>query len=181
MYLKGKQISILQLLCLGLYYCIAVYLPKSGQLCNLGGRLRFFLCKRIFKKCGNNVNVERGAVFGLGTEIEVGNNSGLGINCIIPNGTIIGKDVMMGPNCYIHPNNHCYSRLDIPMNKQGHTEKQVVVIEDDVWIGRNVTILPGRHISKGSIIATCCCLTKDFPEYSVIGGVPSKLIKSRLS
>lgn len=88
---------------------------------------------------------------------------------------------MMGPNCYIHRRNHTFARTDIPMNKQGFSEPKSVVIEDDVWIGRDVTIMVGRRISKGSIIAANCVLTKDFPEYSIIGGNPSKFIRSRLT
>ena len=53
------------------------------------------------------------------------------------------------------------------------------VVGNDVWIGRDVLMMPGRTISDGSIIAGGCVLTKDFPEYSVVGGNPSKLIKSR--
>lgn len=137
------------------------------------------ICKHIFEYCGKNVNIERGAYFGAGTKIRIGDNSGLGVNCVIPNGSIIGENVMMGPNCYIHERNHAFDRIDIPMINQGYASRKPVVIEDDVWIGRDVTITVGRHISKGSIIAANCVLTKDFPEYSIIGGNPSKLIRSR--
>lgn len=61
----------------------------------------------------------------------------------------------------------------------GHCGKKQTIIEDDAWIGRDVTMTPGRTIKKGSIIAACTMLTKDFPEYSIVGGNPSKLIKSR--
>ena len=54
------------------------------------------------------------------------------------------------------------------------------IIEDDVWIGRGVMMTPGRVVKRGSVIAAGCVLCKDFPEYSVIGGNPSKFIKSRL-
>ena len=87
---------------------------------------------------------------------------------------------MMAPNCVIFYQNHETSRLDIPMNKQGATPPKQVVIDDDVWIGQNVLIMPGRHISIGTIIAAGTVLCKDFPEYSVVGGNPSKLIKSRI-
>jgi maltose O-acetyltransferase len=69
------------------------------------------------------------------------------------------------------------------MNQQGfkgNGSNILTVIEDDVWIGMNVLITPGRYIKKGSIIAAGCVLCKNFPEYSIIGGNPSKLIKSRL-
>lgn len=144
-----------------------------------GKKVRYFLVKNIFKKCGKNVNVEYGANFGSGREIEIGDNSGIGVNACIPSNTIIGRDVMMAPNCYIFANNHSYERIDIPMNKQGGTKRLQTIIEDDVWIGRNVLMTPGRHISKGSIIAAGCVLCKDFPEYSIVGGNPSKLIRYR--
>ena len=54
-----------------------------------------------------------------------------------------------------------------------------VVIEDDVWIGGHVIINAGRRIRKGTIIAAGSVVTKDFPEYSIIGGNPVKLIKIR--
>ena len=54
-----------------------------------------------------------------------------------------------------------------------------IIIGNDVWIGRDVHMTPGRTIADGSIIAMCAVLTKDFPPYSVVGGNPAKLIKSR--
>lgn len=164
-----------------LYYGIAYYLPPSFS--KLGGAfskwLRYQCVRWLFKECGKNVNVERKAFFGTGSEICIGDNSGMGINSMIPNGSIIGKNVMMGPNCFIHSTNHNFDRLDIPMNQQGETEALPVIIEDDVWIGQNVTIMRGRHIATGSIIAANCVLTKDFPPYSIVGGNPGKLIKTR--
>ena len=67
----------------------------------------------------------------------------------------------------------------MPMLEQGYQESLTLTIEDDVWIGRDVLIMPGRTISQGSIIAGGCVLTKDFPPYSIVGGNPSRLIKSR--
>lgn len=86
---------------------------------------------------------------------------------------------MMGPNCFILRNNHIFDRIDIPMCHQGHTPVISTIIEDDVWIGRDVLMTPGRYIKQGCIIAAGCILCKDFPEYSIIGGNPSKLIRSR--
>lgn len=86
----------------------------------------------------------------------------------------------MGPNCVILPHNHNFNRTDIPMCHQGLAPKLQTRIEDDVWIGRDVLMTPGRVIKKGSIIAGGCVLCKNFPEYSVVGGNPSKLIKSRI-
>lgn len=175
------MINIKRLLCRYLYYYFAQYLPVSYNplFGKLSKKIRYTICKNIFAYCGENVNIERKANFGSGSELKIGNNSGLGVNCVVPPNTIIGNNVMMGPNCYVHHRNHAFSRTDIPMRLQGYTDAQPLIIDDDVWIGRDVSILVGRHISKGSIIAANCVLTKDFPEYSIVGGNPSRLIRFR--
>lgn len=150
--------------------------PVFGK---LSRNLRYLCVKKIFKFCGKNVNIERGASFGNGFDLEIGDNSGLGRYSHVPPNIIIGKDVMMAPNVFIFYLNHKFENIDIPMRKQGITKKKAVIIEDDVWIGRGVYIMPGRKILKGSIIAAGTVLTKDYPEYSIIGGNPSKLIRSR--
>lgn len=56
-----------------------------------------------------------------------------------------------------------------------------VIIEDDVWIGANVTILKGVTIGRGSVVAAGAVVVKSCPPYSIIGGVPAKVIKSRFT
>ena len=82
---------------------------------------------------------------------------------------------------YKKNNGYNYDRIDIPMNKQGETSHLVTVVEDDIWIGASVLINLGRRVSQGPIVAAGCVLTKDYSSYSIIGGNPSMLIKSRLS
>lgn len=131
---------------------------------------------------GGGTNIERMAWFGKGTEIELGDNSGIGINCHIHPNTKIGRDVMMGPNCYMLDSTHKFDRTDISMREQGKktvAERCQVIIEDDVWIGRDVMILSSKTIKRGSIIGARTVLTKNFPEYSIVGGNPSRLIRNR--
>lgn len=181
---RKKNIRLSQMFFLALYYGIAQYLPSStfvfcriGKLSNL---FRFYCVKHIFKKCGKHVNIERKAHFASGVDVEIGNYSGIGANAQIPNGTIIGDYVMMGPNCFILDVNHNTSSIQCPMCQQGMTEKKVTHIGNDVWIGRDVHMTPGRTISDGTIVAMAAVLTKDFPPYSIVGGNPAKIIKSRL-
>ena len=174
---NNRYLSIKKYIALALYYGFARWLPSYGFLSGKG--IRRFLCKRIFRYCGKEVNIERNAYFGSGKNIELGDYSGIGINAVIPSDTIIGKYVMMGPNCYILSENHRFDNINKPMMLQGSTIAKPTVIEDDVWIGRDVLMTPSRHISKGSIIAARCVLTKDFPDYSIVGGNPSKLIRMR--
>lgn len=177
MNIKGKKISFKQLFYLTLYYSVAI---RMGGGKSLGRKMRVVCARNIFKYCAPHVNIERGAIFGVGLDIELGEHSGLGKNCYIPSNTKIGDNVMMGPNCYIFDRNHGHDRTDIPMIRQGMEEKKQTIIEDDVWIGRNVMMTPGRHLKKGTIIAAGCVLCKDFPEYSIVGGNPSRLIKRRI-
>ena len=69
--------------------------------------------------------------------------------------------------------------LEQPMWKQGFTPPRAVIIEDDVWIGARVTILPGVHIGKGSVLGAGSVITADVPPYAVVGGNPARVLKYR--
>ena len=143
------------------YYGIARWLPASYK---IGGRwakkVRYECCKHIFKSIGRNVNIEHGAWFGDGHGIEIGDNSGIGINAHILNNTIIGRDVMMGANCYMLESLHIFDRTDISMLEQGgRMTRDQVIIGDDIWIAYNVTI-PSFGIVK---LFTDCLSVYDVP------------------
>lgn len=172
--------KISRLLFTVLYYSFARWLPVSYM---PGGKIakkfRVFCCRHIFEYCGKNVNVERGASFGKGDKVRLGNNSGIGVNARIKRNTIIGNDVMMGPGFVVQESRHSFDRTDIPMSHQPVLPHQQVIIEDDVWIGADVMIIGNRTVSNGSILAARTVLVKNFPPYSIIGGNPSRLIKNR--
>lgn len=182
MKLKGVNFSVKKLVCLMLYYGFATYLPDSysGVFGKLSNRLRVFLCKRIFKKCGKIRTINRKVSFASGRNIEIGDDSGIGANTTLPSNTIIGSNVILSRRCFILNRNHSFDRTDIPIIEQGFKEMKQTVIEDDCWIGMNSLLTPGRWVKKGTIVAMGSVLTKDFPEYSIVGGNPAKLIKSRL-
>ena len=180
---KHLEFNVKQLLALFIYKTILIWLPGSYSpiIGIVPRKLRFWCCKHIFMECGKNVNIERKANLGsgFGFKLKIGNNSGIGINCTLPREIEIGENVMMGPDCYFLSNNHAFDDLETPMVFQGNTKHKKTIIEDDVWIGRQSIITSGRTIKRGSIIAAGSVLTKDFPEYSIIGGNPAKLIRSR--
>ncbi|MGM9869238.1 MAG: acyltransferase [Sodaliphilus sp.] len=174
--------NIIKYCCLVIYYAFAQFLP-NGYVPIIGKPsrcLRRLLCKIIFKSCGNGVNIERRVYFGKGFHIVIGNHSGIGPYSKVPDDIVIGEYVMMAPHCTILTYNHIFDDVEVPMCQQGRSRKSTI-IEDDVWIGQDVLFTPGRYVSKGSIIAARCVLTKDFPPFSVVGGNPSKFIKSRLN
>ena len=65
------------------------------------------------------------------------------------------------------------------MREQGFSEALPVVIGDDVWIGRRAMIMPGVKIGNGVVVAAGAVVTKDVPDFAIVGGVPAKILKIR--
>ena len=159
-------------------YLFAAHLPESFFWINIGQkRIRAFCGKLILAKCGKHVNIEKGAQFP--STVELGDYSGIGIRAQINGKAVIGKNVMMGPDVCMYARNHAFDRTDIPMNQQGFTPEKPIVIEDDVWIGARVIILPGVHIGTGAVVGAGAVVTKDVPDYAVVGGNPARILKMR--
>lgn len=161
-----------------LYYPFAKHLPESYSSIHLGQKQLRALCGRLMlSECGIDVNIERNAVFSR--LVTLGDYSGIGVNAKIYGECHIGKYVMMGEDVTIITRNHAFSRTDIPMMRQGFYDDQPVTIDDDVWIGDRVLILPGVHVGQGSIIAAGAVVTKDVPPYVIVGGSPAHIIRKR--
>jgi galactoside O-acetyltransferase len=114
--------------------------------------------------------------------IEIGNHVSFNANVYVnacSGGTIrIGNDVLVGPNVVLRASDHRFDDLTRPIRMQGHTAK-TIVIEDDVWLGSNVTVVGGVRIGRGSVIAAGAVVTSDVAPYSIVGGVPARLIRKR--
>lgn len=176
-----KGVSLKQLVCIALYYGIAYHLPNSyGFIGKWPNMFRIFLCKRIFKKCGDIKTINKHVRFGSGRRIEIGDGSGIGANTELPSDTIIGNNTIISRNIYILARNHRHSRTDIPIKLQGYEPDKQTIIGNDCWIGMNSLLTPGRSVKDGTIVAMGSVLTKDFPPYSIVGGAPAKFIKSRI-
>lgn len=161
-----------------LLWFIAKRLPVSAK-AKWAQKLRAVCGKLLLAKCGKEVNIEKNANFAYA--VELGDYSGLGINCTISGRTLIGAHVMMGPDVCILTKNHRFDRIDIPMDQQGMSNEKPVTICDDVWIGTRVIILPGVTIGTGAVIGAGAVVTKDVPPYAIVGGAPAKLLKYRFS
>ena len=142
---------------------------------------------KIYKNCGiyhkeniwisDNVTISFGC-FISPLDLHVGENSWLGNNNFICGNVTIGRNVAIGPNVIIPGANH-----DIKVNKDtsmGNTLKILgTVIEDDVWIGGNASILDGVTVGKGAVIGAGSVVTKNIPAFSIAVGNPAKVIGQR--
>jgi len=138
-------------------------------------------------KIGNNVTILRntiiectGVIRCLGEGLIIGNNVGISQNCFIQvRGKIsIGNNVIFGPGVSLFSENHNFSDLTKYINEQGETRKGIN-IEDGVWVASGATILDGVTIGANSIIAAGSIVNKDIPPFTIVGGIPAKIIKYR--
>ncbi|MGC3976997.1 MAG: hypothetical protein QM751_01390 [Paludibacteraceae bacterium] len=111
----------------------------------------------------------------------MGDNVGFGKNFKTLNRIMtVEGELMMGEDVLFLGGGHNFDNLDIPMGKQGNLDKTPLIIERDVWIGARVIILPGcKKIGKGVIIGAGAVVTKDIPDYAIVGGNPARVIKMR--
>lgn len=116
----------------------------------------------------------------IGAGLHLGENSSIGANSYIGCVGIvtIGNSVLIGPSITIIAESHNFDCTNDLICNQG-VQSLGVVIDDNVWIGANVTILDGVHIGKGSVIGAGAVVNKSIPPNSVAVGVPAKVIRNR--
>lgn len=124
-----------------------------------------------------------GLVSAFNSSIVIGDGSGIGaysnISCV--NRVEIGKRVRTGRMVMIMDNSHGNTAtredLEVPVMLRPIVSKGPVIIEDDVWIGERVCIMPNVRIGRGAIIASNAVVTRDVPPYAIAAGVPAKIVK----
>ena len=147
-----------------------------------------FFYKRAMGHCGKHVYIRPSS-----SDFKGLWNLCIGDYTSIPKGSVfycteapltIGKKVIFGPHPTIITGDH---RVDVVGKYIMDSHDKLpendapVVIEDDVWCGANVTILKGVTIGHGSVIAAGAVVTKSCPPYSIIGGIPAKVLKMRFT
>lgn len=184
-----------------------IFFLKKPKAALLGRKVRLFNAPKIyfgkFLKLGNYVSISalgrEGVFFGnnvgvgdyskvivstslndIGSFIKIGDNVGIGEFAYLggAGGLTIGDNCIIGQYLSCHPENHVYNDKNELIRLQG-VERKGIHIGPDCWIGSKVTFLDGVEIGKGCVVAAGSVVTKSFPDYSVIGGVPAKLLKIR--
>lgn len=109
-------------------------------------------------------------------DVTIGDYSRIGIHCTVIGPVCIGHHVNLAQGITVTALNHNFNDTNRRIDEQGITTKPVV-IGDDVWIGANAVILPGVSIGSHAVIAAGAVVTSDVEDYTVVGGVPAKVIK----
>lgn len=154
------------------YYIRGIKYIKIGKGFTSGVGLRIDVLKMF----------DNSPLLSIGENVKI--NDYVHIGCT--NKVLIGNNVLIASKVYISDHNHGYydelnfSKHESPKiapDKRRITSDGEVIIEDNVWIGEFVSILPGVKIGEGSIIGTMSVVTKNIPPYSVVVGTPAKVIK----
>ena len=166
------------------YYGIASKMPKSnrGVFGKMGQRLRYRCAKHLFAECKGFVNLEQGAYIGNGKNFHgLGESCAIGKDFVCHNRivTILGN-VIMGEDVLFQGGGHSFANPDVPIGSEGNLPDSPIEIGDDVWIGARAIVLPGcTRIGAHSIIGAGAVVTKDVPEYAIVGGNPAKILRMR--
>jgi acetyltransferase-like isoleucine patch superfamily enzyme len=133
---------------------------------------------------GNNVVLSRNTILSCkGGSIVIGNNTNISVNCtlISESSVHIGANVLFAAYCYvIAGGNHGMDRTDIAVIQQDSFSKGGVTIEDNVWLGAGVKVLDGVKIERDAIAGAGSVVTRGVPPFTVVAGVPAKVVKSRI-
>jgi len=120
----------------------------------------------------SNYSDEKDVLLSIGNGAAIGMNSTISAACAVT----IGDNVFTARNVYISDHGHAYEDISIPIKNQGVRKISPVTIGPDTWIGQNAVILPGVTIGRHCVIGANSVVTKSFSDYSIIAGVPAKMI-----
>jgi acetyltransferase-like isoleucine patch superfamily enzyme len=90
---------------------------------------------------------------------------------------IVEPDVLIADRVYISDADHNFEDRTVPIIRQGDSFKGAVLLRSGCWIGVGAVILPGVTVGRNSIVAANAVVTKDVPDYTVVGGVPARVVR----
>ena len=162
------------------YYAVIMHLPNSRYV-SLSNKIRVFYVSNVLRimKVSSESRLQNNVYIGGPGAVQIGRNCQINEHAFLQ-GAIIGDNVMIAPHVALIANRKEIGEIDDgPMSAAEKDRGVKVIIEDDVWLGRNVIVMPGVIIGQGTIIGAGSVVTKDVEPYSVMGGVPATLIKKR--
>jgi putative colanic acid biosynthesis acetyltransferase WcaF len=131
---------------------------KIGKSITYYPGIRINPCRRL--KLGDHVDLAWGVIITTGGHVEIGDRTLIGYRTIISSA------------------NHVIPNDESNIFGAGHDRKKVI-IENDVWVGGNCTIVAGVTIGEGAVVAAGSVVSKDVESFTIVGGIPAKLIRKR--
>ncbi len=110
-------------------------------------------------------------------DVFIGDNSLIGIGCVVIGPVNIGNNVLLAQNIVLSGLNHGYENVDMSI-RDHPTSTEMIEIGDDSWIGANAVITAGVKMGKHSIVAAGSVVTKNIPDFTIVAGAPAKSIKT---
>jgi acetyltransferase-like isoleucine patch superfamily enzyme len=128
--------------------------------------------------CGGKIEVGNNIYIGTGTFLQAKESIKIGNNVIISNNVLIvdNNNHPVEP-CMRLKMSQCDNYMTDELWTWKYAESAPIIIEDNVWIGKNAVIMKGVTVGKGSIVALGAIVTHDVPPYSVVAGNPAKVVK----
>lgn len=138
---------------------------------------------------GDRVSVgPRNIISTSGGTVRVGSRTSFFSDCLISGAVTIGNDCLFANNVTVLSGTHQIRGCGTIRENDAAWERSPdyrpldpISIGEDCWLGANSVILPGINIGKGTVVGANAVVTKSFPDYSILGGVPARVIGSRLS
>ncbi|HAT64752.1 MAG TPA: acyltransferase [Flavobacteriaceae bacterium] len=170
----------MQKLKLILYYLIIQKLPHS-RLFSGFNTFRLWYVSKVLKVISydKNSKFEHGVYISDARNLKIGKYVRINENVFLQGKITIGDYALIAPNVAIYTQEHVHQDVSLPVVKQGALTHKEVVLKDNVWLGRNVVVLPGITIGEGAIVGANSVVTKDVVPFTIVGGVPAKLIRER--
>lgn len=139
--------------------------------------VRQMLAKKIFRHCGKDVTFHHNILFSKGSNISVGDNSLINRYVMLDDRAeiSIGSFVMVAAGATIETHTHPFDDFSVPIAQSGRGGVPVR-IGDNCVIGYNAVLMAGVTIGYRCIVGANSVVTKDIPDYTVVGGVPAKKI-----
>jgi maltose O-acetyltransferase len=144
-------------------------------------KLRGWYYSSILAGAGTNLRVASGVRINNPRMVSVGDNCylGDGVQLYPWNAPItLGSNVLIAAGVRMITRKHGFADIERPVSDQGYNNAPIT-IEDDVWIGFQAIILPGVTIGRGAIVGAGAVVTRDVEPYTIVGGVPARLIRKR--
>lgn len=163
-------------------YYLKLYLKSTGKKLNVESFVKFTGLNNI--SLGSNCSISfRSTLFAHSDgSILIGDNFSMNYNSCINSAEggqiIIGNNVLIAQNVVLRASDHNFENINISINQQGHNVGRII-IEDDCWIAANAIITSNVIIGSHSIVGAGAVVTSNVEPYSIVGGVPAKLIRNR--